>query len=115
MIKFFKILQCSNTGSIRGTSQSEWNIMFRLTGDKRFAKLYFTDRGNNAEYESFIDKHIKHSLNEDDKHMVYIALDEYTDKIEEGQMFMLDYEQEIVIPITFTNVFKEELCQNIIQ
>lgn len=101
-------------GSTRLTSQTTYILKIKISGSDA-VEIEYTDFGNNAEYESYLHYYYNgkignwsDKLSDEDEEMVKLALDDYSYKISERSMFMLDYENYKVTPITFIkNLFEE--------
>ena len=105
VLKIYNIVESVNdTGA---PSQAKYGLIVRISEmENDYAYVYYMDRGNNANYESSIWSSVIEPVSDDDLHMIYLVCEEHYDRLFSGSMFMLDYETEEVIPITFTKVLE---------
>lgn len=107
MIKIFKVLRVNYVGgSDKGTSQSVIGFNAIMSGMENRFNLEYEDIGNNAEYESSMS--VFSCICDDDFDMIHQLLDEYNDMIQDGNMFVLDYVNRVVLPIKFTKLLEEK-------
>lgn len=110
LMRTMRIEDILGMSSSIGTSQTEFLLSIRMSGIKEKLTILYRDVGNNAEYESYCTPY-----GDSDDYMtdieleeIHLALDYNNDKIDKGNMFMIDFMKSIAEPITFIKVLEEQ-------
>lgn len=90
MKKLLKILEVENVGATKGTSQTEYLI--KATYNSVTSLFSFFDSGNNAEYNSSMERDLETIFSDNDLDEILVILDTYQGDIVEDKLFQYDTE-----------------------